>query len=110
MTDRQRELIKAYLPHPRDPELKDGEYYVLDTAWRVRKVEVRDLLPHKDYVTYGVYEVATGRRIDAGWGDVWIGFLKSDMYDNKEDCRNMEHSMYEDWEQLRSLQEQENET
>lgn len=109
MTERQQQLIAAYLPNPRDPELEDDEYYVLDTAGRVRKVYVRDILPHEDYTTYGCYEVSTGKRIDAGYGSGWIGFRKANMYDNKQDCKNMEHIGYDLWEELRELQAKEKE-
>ena len=110
MTDRQRQLIDAYLPNPRDPELEFDEYYVRDTAMKVRKVRIIDILPHEDYTTYGVVEVSTGNRIDAGYGSVWIGFRKASMYDNREDCRNLEHSMYDNWEELRRIQGEEENT
>ena len=63
MTEYQRRQIAAYLPSPRDKTLNDFEYYVLDTADRVRKVYVRDILPHDEETTYGCYEVSTNRRI-----------------------------------------------
>lgn len=107
MTERQKQLIAAYLPHPRDPELEDGEYYVMDTAWKVRRVFIGDILPKDDYTTYGVYESSTGRRIDAGYGSPWIGFRKGSMYDNKQDCKDMTHCMYDYWEHLRELQKEE---
>lgn len=107
MTERQRQLIAAYLPHPRDPELRFNEYYVRDTADRVRKVEIRDILPCDDETTYGVYEVSSGRRIDAGYGSPWIGFRKHTLYDNKEDCKDQAHLLYNGWEELRKLQEEE---
>ena len=96
MTDRQRQLIEAYLPHERDMELGDFEYYVLDTNDRVRKVKIRAILPHGDYITYGVYEVSSGRRIDAGWGSENIGFRKANLYDNKEDCKQQAHLMFDE--------------
>lgn len=107
LTDRQKQLIEAYLPTPPDPELEDDEYYVMGTDWRVHKVYVRDLLPHEDDTTYGVYEVGSNRRIDAGYGSEWIGFRKASMYDNRQDCKDMTHCMYNDWEHLRELQRQE---
>lgn len=107
MTDRERKMIEGYLPHPRDPELGVDEYYVLDTADRVRRVYVTDLMPNKDRMTYGVYEVSTGKRIDAGYGSPFVGFAKSQMYDNKQDCRDQTHLMFDGWEELRKLQESE---
>lgn len=107
MTDRERQLIEAYLPHPRDPELRDGEYYVKDSAFRVRKVWIRDILPHDDTLTYGVYEVSTGNRIDAGYCSEWIGHRMGALYDNRQDCKDWTHEMYDGWEHLRALQQKE---
>jgi len=107
MTDRQRQLISYYLPHPRDPKLGFNEYYVRDVADRIRKVEVREILPYDNETTYGVYEVSSGRRIDAGYSSPWVGFRKYALYDNKEDCRDQSHLLYDGWEELRELQEKE---
>lgn len=107
MTDKEKKLIEAYIPHPRDPELGFDEYYVRDTADRIRKVYITDIWPHEDAETYGVREVSTGHRIDAGWGSEWIGFYKYVLYDNKEDCKNNSHLLYNDWEHLRELQQKE---
>ena len=82
MTEYQRRQIAAYLPSPRDKTLNDFEYYVLDTADRVRKAYVREILPHDEETTYGCYEVSTNRRIDAGWGNEFIGFRFGELYDN----------------------------
>ena len=107
MTDRQKQMIETYLPSPPDPELGFNEYYVLDKADRVRKVHMREILPNGDDTTYGVYEVSSGRRIDAGWDSEFIGFRMSALYDNKQDCRDQTHMMYDGWENLRRLQEEE---
>lgn len=107
MTDRQKQLIAAYLPHPRDPELGFNEYYVRDTADRIRKVEIREIFPCDDEIAYGVYEVSSGRRIDAGYGSPWVGFRKYALYDNKEDCKDQTHLLYNEWEELRKIQEEE---
>lgn len=107
MTDRQKQMIDAYLPSPPDPTLDFDEYYVLDKAGRVRKVRMRDILLHGDDTTYGVVEVSTGRRIDAGWDSEYIGFRMSALYDNKQDCRDQTHMMYDGWEYLRRLQREE---
>ena len=105
MTEREKQLIEYYLPNPRDPELKKNEYYVRDGAGRVRRVNIRDIWPHIDGAQeYGVYEVGTGRRIDAGYGDPFRGFRMGELYDNREDCRNHEHDMCDEWERLREIQ------
>lgn len=103
MTERQQKLIADYLPHPRDPELEDNEYYVLDTAGKVRKVYVSGILLHGDYITYECREASTDRKIDSGYGS---GFRKSHMYDNKQDCKNYTHMVYDSWEKLRELQKE----
>ena len=108
MTEREKAMIEAYLPNPRDPELGDDEYYVLDTAGKVRRVYVSSICPCGEYdTTYGCNEVSTNRRIDAGWGSWYTGFKRSNMYDNKIDCRNQTHFMYDNWEKLRELQAKE---
>ena len=106
MTDRERQLIEAYLPHPRDPELEDGEYFVRDLAGRVRKVYVRNIFPHEYRTEYGVHEVGTNRRIDAGYGSEFRGFRMGHLYDNRQDCKDYTHDMYDDWERLRDLQKE----
>lgn len=45
MTDRERQMIESYLPHPRDPQLGQDEYYVLDAAGRVQHVRLTDIFP-----------------------------------------------------------------
>ena len=108
MTDRQKQMIESYLPHPKDETLKENEYYVLDTADRVRKVYIRSIFCHSGdrEDTYDCYEVSTGRRIDAGWDDIWIGFRRGELYDNKQDCKDRTHSMYAYWEELRKVQDE----
>lgn len=107
MTDRQRQMIEAYIPSQPDETLGFEEFYVRDTADRVRRVRVVDILPHEDRTTYGVVEVSTGRRIDAGWSSDFIGFERGKLYDNKDDCRNYTHDWFDGWEQLRKVQREE---
>lgn len=107
MTEEMIRKIKYYLPHPRDSELEEDEYYVEDTAGRIRKVYICSICPCKDDTTYVVREVSTGRRVDAGWGSEFVGFYKYQLYDNKPDCKNREHSIYNGWEELRRLQQRE---
>lgn len=107
MTERQRQMIEAYIPSPPDETLGFEEFYVRDTADRVRRVRVVHILPHDDRNTYGVFEIATGRRVDAGWGSEFIGFNRGELYDNKDDCRNFTHKWFDGWEQLRKIQREE---
>lgn len=110
MTDRQKRMIETYLPHPRDKDLGDGEYYVRDTAGRVRRAWPANIWLHRDEVTYDMYECSSKRRIESGWYDPFRGFTKGYLYDNKEDCRAETHDLYDGWEELRKIQEEENDT
>ena len=112
MTDRQRKMIEGYIPTPPDPELEQGfEYYMLDSADRVIKVRIVSIASHDERDIYrvirengqGVYN-ASGM---AGFGFYEGWYYKSALYDNKTDCRNQEHLMYDGWEQLRELQRKE---
>ena len=107
MTDEERRRCEAYLPSPPDPDLGTMEYYVLDSADRVRHVYITDLLSCKDSMEYGVREVGTERRIDPGWDDPWRGFRKGLLYDNRTDCKHREHDWFDGWEILRDLQRKE---
>ena len=69
-------MIESYLPHPRDPELGQDEYFVLDTAGRVQHVRLTDIFPGRpgEDAEYGVRRVSDGMRIDSGYGDPFRGF------------------------------------
>ena len=111
MTDRERQLIEAYIPSPRDPELEFGEYYVLDIRDRPVKVRVVNIAPHGEGTVYQV-ETPSGRLVHGCWesdADTWGGgwYAMAHLYDNKEDCRSSTHVMYDGWEHLRELQRKE---
>ena len=111
LTKRQEEMINAYIPSPKDSELGPMEYYVKDSAERIQRVEIRDILPYKEETCYIVVQSNTRKQIK-GWLD-YGAFFMSDLYDNKEDCISNTHTMFNGWERLRELQEQvkkENET
>lgn len=114
MTDRERQMIEAYLPNPPDPELGDPyfNYYVMDNRQRVVKVRAANIAWDK----YGeeIYQVFTpsGKLVHGDWetdtetfGGGW--FHKSALYDNKQDCRDNTHSCWNDWEWLRDIQRKE---
>ena len=112
MTDRERQMIEAYLPHPRDPELEQGEYYVLDMRDRAVKVhivniafdkydeEICQMYTSRGQLVHGAYECEPDL-FGGGW--YHLGAL----YDNKEDCKASTHSMYYGWERLREIQREE---
>jgi len=113
MTDRERQLIEAYLPHPRDPELEFAEYYVLDAKEHVVKAHVcqiaalgtdeetaYQLRTENGRLIHGIHECAPDIL-----GGSW--YTKSSLYDNRQDCRDDTHLLYDNWERLRRLQEEE---
>lgn len=107
MTDRELQMIETYLPHPRDPELDQDEYYVLDTAGRVQHVRLTDIYPGRpgEEAEYGVRRVSDNMRI--GIGIPFRGFPMFDLYDNRQDCKDRTHGCYSNWEHLRLLQREE---
>lgn len=112
MTEREKELVRAYLPHARDRTLEDGEFYYLQSTSggeRVIRVFALDVLCCRDGTEYGIYQQKGGRlvRIDAGYGDPFRGIRMGSLYDNKEDCRDQTHIMFDGWEGLRHTQEAE---
>ena len=113
MTDRERQMIEGYLPNPPDPELEDGAYYWLqylaNGSTRVLTVYPLDILPVKDGTEYGIYQMRGGRmhRVDAGYDDPCRGVRMHDLYDNKQDCRDQTHMCWDRWEELRQIQQKE---
>lgn len=107
MTERQRQMIEGYIPNPRDPELGDDDFYILDPYDRVQKVYITDINPGRmnEGVRYGVRYSSTGKKYGGSdYGNTYM----SQLYDNKEDCRNQTHMLFEGWEELRELQRKEN--
>lgn len=112
MTDRERQKIEAYLPNPRDPELEFNEYYVLDNRDRPTKVhvvnigfdkysqEIWQVFTDKGRLVHGSYETDS-EMFGGGW------YHPGALYDNKQDCKDCAHSMYDGWEELREIQQKE---
>lgn len=111
MDERTRRMIEAYIPSPRDETLESGEYYYRQETLRgprIIRVYALDILPHRDGVEYGIYQQRGGRlvRVDArGDGDPSRGVHMHDLYDNRQDCADGTHYMYDYWEDLRELQD-----
>lgn len=109
MTDRERQLIAAYLPSPPDPELGPQEFYMRDSADRVIKVWFSSFGLHgEDEIRLvrrengdGVFNASGECVAMPGWYYPWA------LYDNKEDCRHVTHLFYDGWERLRELQQRE---
>ena len=111
MTDRERQLIDAYIPGIPDPELGFGEYYVLDSLDRPVRVRVVNIAPQGERTVYQVV-TPSGRLVHGCWEsdtETWGGgwYAKAHLYDNKDDCRHSSHLMYDDWERLREKQQEE---
>lgn len=106
MTEREKELIEAYIPSPRDTTLGDFEYYAQDQNGRIQRVEITDILPTADGGTlYRVVQTNSRHRVK-GWRD-YDGYAMSDLYDNKQDCKDETHLGYNYWERLREIQRRE---
>lgn len=107
LTDREKQMLRAYLPHRRDESLELGEYYWLDNSNRVQKVFIQNILPHDNYTLYSIRYSATGK--NAHISDDWYddGVAKSQLYDNKKDCRESTHRICDNWEYMRQRADEE---
>lgn len=112
MTDLLGDQIRYYLPHDPDPTLEDNEYFYMQETTggpRVIRVFTMDVLPTKDGGTeYGIYQRRGCHylRVDAGYGNPFRGVRMSELYDNKQDCRDRTHWMCEYWPKLREKQKE----
>ena len=112
--DRTRQMIELYLPNPPDPELGFSEYYYRQSTMKgeqVIKVRVTSIFPGERHqpAEYEIFQVwGNGLRwVDVGWGDRCRGAFMSQLYDNKQDCRDQTHQWSEDWRRLRGIQRKE---
>ena len=112
--ERTRKMIEEYLPNPPDPDLGFNEYYYRQSTMKgeqVIKVLVTCIFPGEMHQPeeYGIYQIrADGLRwVDVGLGDRYRGAFKSQLYDNKQDCRDQTHQWAENWEHLREIQRKE---
>lgn len=107
LTEREKQLIDAYIPSPPDPSLEDGEYYILDDYDRVQKVYINQINPGhlNEGTVYGVRYSATGNRFG---GDDYGRTTMSRLYDNRDDCKAQTHIAADNWEYLRKKQQEEN--
>ena len=114
MTERQKQMIDAYLPSPRDPDLEDDWYYVLDARDRPVKVRIFAIAFDREGNTIVQVCDKAGRFVHGPYetdsvslGGSW--YHEGSLYDNKPDCKSSLHSWYHDWEALRKLQMEEEE-
>lgn len=109
MTERERALIDAYLPSPPDPTLDFMDFYMRDSADRVIRVHATDIAFNNEGEyrkvwrsnRTGVFNAAGEVGNMPGWYYVWA------LYDNKQDCKDNQHCLYNGWERLRELQHEE---
>ena len=112
--ERTQQMIGRYLPNEPDPELDEGEYYYLQSTMKGEqaiKVKVTGIFPGEMHQPeeYEICQIrADGLRwVDVGWDDRCRGACKSQLYDNKQDCRDQTHQWAEDWEEIREIQKNE---
>lgn len=107
MIDEQtRKKIEAYIPSPRDKALTPWCDYYVNQSGRVKLGHVREINMADDGEDLIGLVDDRGRRIIGLWE--FDSFRRNELYDNKEDCRNQTHGAFCDWEQLREMQEAEN--
>ena len=103
MTEREKELIEAYIPNKKDISLEEDEYYVLTANNTIQKGSIRDIgCGARDEI---LYRLRNNRGIVYSWASDNLGFVAMrHLYDNKQDCKNQTHFAYDDWEKLRKLE------
>lgn len=104
-----QEMIETYIPRPPDPTLGEDEYYYLQSTAggeRVIRVVIRQILPYEEGTEYGIYQDGGRKykRVDVGYGDSYRGARMSQLYDNKQDCKEQTHYTFDRWEELRRVQ------
>lgn len=111
MTDRQKQMIVSYLPHPRDPALDPLDYYVEDMRGRAVTVHIQQIADDQYGTTIYQVRTASGNLVHGPWesepdllGGGW--YTLGNLYDNKEDCIHSEHCMFDGWEDLRAIQKE----
>lgn len=112
--ERTRQMIEMCLPNLPDPDLDFEEFYYRQSTMKgeqVIRVKVMAIFPGSvhDEIEYSIYQVwGDGLRwVDVGWNDPFRGCHRSDLYDNKQDCKDQTHYFYSDWERLREIQKSE---
>lgn len=103
--EKTRRQIEAYIPSPRDKSLGFNEYYVNQNG-RVKRGHVCELFETDDGDDLLGLVDDRGRQIHGLWE--FDSFRRCELYDNEADCRNQTHGAYDGWEQLRRMQEEDN--
>ena len=79
-----------------DTTLYRDEYYVEDINGKIQRGRITDI--YYDKFGNDLYILHNGRgKINSG-NDDFGGFHKYHLYDNKEDCKNLAHYAFDEWE------------
>lgn len=100
-----RKKIETYIPSPRDTALRPYCDYYVNVNSRVKLGHVRGIFMSDDGEDLLELVDDRGYRIIGSWE--FDSFRRTELYDNKEDCRNRTHDTFYDWEMLREMQEAE---
>ena len=106
LDERTKKMIRGYLPHRRDPELKRDEYYWRDYNNKVQKVFITSIFPYDNGTEYGLRYASTGNCVHT-YDEPFHGVYMSQLYDNRQDCKDWTHVCYDEWEKLRRIADRE---
>lgn len=86
----------------RDNSLDEFEYYVEDLNGKIQKGWITDI--YFDFQANREMMILRNNRGKiTSWRNDLGSFTKSDLYDNKEDCKASAHAFCDDWEELLQL-------
>lgn len=102
MTDRIKQMIEWYIPNPRDESLDRGEYYYKREDGKIFKVWISEICPTEYGIGYRCRYSHNCKLVHA-FGEYGTIPMRQ-LYDNKKDCADCSHLMFDNWEELRELQ------
>ena len=102
MTERQKQMIDSYLPNPRDESLDPFEYYYQRDDGKIFKVYISEICPLEHGTGYRCRYSHNGNMVHA-FGEYETIPMRQ-LYDNRQDCIDCSHLMFDEWEELRELQ------
>lgn len=102
----KEQMLAYYCPHERDETLGEGEYYCRDSADRVQRVRITNVMPYSrggdSFNIYGCAYANNGKHFRGDYGnEPFDGVAFSQLYDNAQDCRDITHCGVDFWEELR---------
>jgi hypothetical protein len=87
-----------YILRDRDETLDEFEYYVEDINGKIQKGWICELY-FNCHANREMCILRNNRGKIKSWRDDYGGFAKSDLYDNKDDCRENAHAFFDGWEE-----------